>query len=442
MTNILISSIVFVSIITFVVFLLIKFSKLTKYNAVIYVFLFSSWFVMYLFKVNTNLSDKGILKNWWIWAIIVSLYQFTQAVARVPLGILSQKLKSRKKVVLIVMLAMLFGLALVITSNFSDWSIIVAVIATGVVGATFGLDSQYFSENWDIKQGFISAAIVFTIPVAAKALATIISSSFAEGNINLYWVTLASMIIGTLGVVGFAFFKERTETIMLDNVDPNAKKFAKQKTMKDVFAISIAAALIAGAYTFVTTFSSVYITNSGRTWILTLISFASLISSVVTAFVFVKFFNAVLVKNIGLALVMSSVIALGISLMSGYMSESLWITLITLSSVGFGTYIMTMFGTTLHFDHKYPALVMGIFLSVKSFAKGLGGLTGKVTFNTSSSSLIAGIAILSVVVVSFIVSELIMHYSFRRDHKDNNVNSLIEDASEFEINSNKIVDSK
>ena len=442
MINILISSIVFASILAFVVFLLIRFSKLTKYNAVIYVFLFSSWFVMYLFKVNTNLSSHGILSKWWVWAIIVSLYQFTQAVTRVPLGILSQKLKSRKKVVLIVMLVMLFGLMLVITSNFSDWSIIVAVIATGVVGATFGLDSQYFSENWDIKQGFISGAIVFTIPVAAKALATIISSSFGEANINLYWITFASMIIGTIGILSFAFFKEKVNTIMLDNIDPNAKKFAKEKTMKDVFAISIATALIAGAYAFVTSFSFVYIQGSDRAWILTLISFVSLVASIITAFIFVKMFNAVLIKNIGLGIVMLSVLALGISLMFGYMSDTLWIALLSLSSLGFGTYIMTMFGTALHFDHKYPALVLGIFLSVKSFAIGAGGLTGKITFNNSTSSMIIGIAIISVVIVSFVASELIMFYSFRKDYKNNNVNSLIEDASEFEINSRKIVDSK
>ena len=61
MINIIVSSLVFASIAMFIAFILVKLTKLTTYNAMIYIFLFSSWFIMYLFKQNTTLNTNGVL---------------------------------------------------------------------------------------------------------------------------------------------------------------------------------------------------------------------------------------------------------------------------------------------------------------------------------------------------------------------------------------------
>ena len=419
MINIIVSALVFASIVGFVSFMLIKLNKLTLYNTALYIFLLTSWFTMYLFKQNNTLNTHGVLTKWWVWAIVAALFQFTQAAFRVPLGVLSQKLKSRKQVVLFVITLMIASMVLVITSNFSAWSIILAIIASGFVGATFGLDSQYWSENWDIKRGFVSAAVVFTIPIAARSLSTVINGSFDLGNVDLYWITMGSIVFGTISVITFALlFKERTETIMLDNMDPAARLVVNNKTMKDAWALSISTALVAGAYTFVSSFSTMYVHDS---YVVNLIKFISLVSSVITALFLVQRFN---VRRIGLYLVVLSSLVLGVTLITDYMNITLWITLISIASFGFGMYIVTMFGAALHFDHKFPALVLAIFLSVKSFTIGTGQVSAALTVHSSSNVLI-GSLIIGVILTCAIISEAILYFS-------KNGTKLIRSAIEYE----------
>jgi len=47
-----------------------------------------------------------------------------------------------------------------------------------------------------------------------------------------------------------------------------------------------------------------------------------------------------------------------------------------------------MFGSALHFDHKYPALVLGIFLSIKSFTTGSADISSHLMLIKTSASIL------------------------------------------------------
>jgi len=172
-----------------------------------------------------------------------------------------------------------------------------------------------------------------------------------------------------------------------------------------------------------------------------LIKFVSLSASVVTAFIFVRKYDGVIMKNIGIGIISIAAIVLSILFMTGAAGTISITILVTLVSFGFGIYFMTMFGTTLHFDHKFPVLVMAIFLSVKSFFTGAAILTSSAVMNTNgNSAMIIGGSLLGVMLIALALSEAIGYFSFKKNFKKNNINNLLLSSTNFERNSSKLVE--
>ena len=416
------------------------FGGINKMNILIFTTLFLLWFVMYFYKAipeyQTNINKLGF----WVWPIILSIYQFTQAATRLPIGIISQKINSRKKIIQFVGLLLLLAITLLIASKMAVWAIVIAAIIGGVFGATFGLDAQYVSENWDIKQVFRSSVIVFIIPVMAKMLSQSVVGYTTVANIKNVWIYLlaGAMTIGTITVVAYSFSKEDVSTIKLDNMD-GSKVSMKNRGKADIAVISITGALLAFMYTFVMSFGTFFnigIWASG-------FEFVSLLSSTLVALLLIKIVKPGCLKRISMALMIVSFIVIGITGITGSLDKATWITASVIASVGFGSYLMVLFGSALHFDHKYPVLVIGIFLSVKSFMTAVAQLSsGEMIINMPGSTLKwIGIYTLIASGVSLVLMEITSVYFFKKkDNKTNKLEYLVNDMVSYEKeNSNKIV---
>lgn len=410
-----------------------------KINVLIALTLFALWTIMYLQKDNGAVVSKIHTMPTWVFPIVFSLYQFTQAITRVPLGKLSQKLNSRKQVVIIVGLGLAIGVVLLIASNLAIWAIIIAAILSGTYGATFGLDAQFTSEHWDIKKVFRTSALVFVIPVAAKFLAGGINDSISEyssWNDMYRWFLLGVMVLVTITVVLFVFFKEDPKAFKLDNMaDVNGIKIKRGKI--DIAVLAIAVSLLAFMYSFITTFARSNGVSSGY---MTIIALVSLGASMYAALHLVKKVRAEIIRKASLAMVFLSFITIGTVMLTGNISKEIWMVALVVASLGFGTYVMVLFGSALHFDHKYPALVLGVFLSAKSFSTGLSVMVAQELVILNLSQAIVGGVILGITLMTIALIEINQFYYFiRKGHKLNTLNTLVTYMVEYEKNSSKLV---
>ncbi|CAM9139222.1 MFS transporter [Mycoplasma todarodis] len=388
MTTLIISIVTFSMILAIVMGLLFKTTNLKRYNIFIYVSLFFFWIAMQIFKQNAGFI-KGDLSKPWIWPLIISLYQFTQVAVRIPFGMLSSKFKSRKIVIQISAVGFILTGITLIASNFALWSIILTMMGAGMVGATFGLNSQYWSENWDIKKVFWSSVIMFTVPLLTSSLANIIKQA---SNINneltpngislqgIRWIILTALIIETIYVVIYTLVKERKETIGLDLGAPE-EVIHTSKGYSMVWKLSITASLIAFMTMLVT--NSAVMQNMGvgssktREELLAAIMILSILGAIITGTYLVKVFSILKIKGISFITMIVAVLVGLVLALTNTRSAVAWGITTVVISVSAVIFQVTLFGSTLHLDHKHPALVLGIFLSVRSFALGSGELISR-----------------------------------------------------------------
>ena len=439
MTSAIIQLLMFIGIAMIAIAIFYFHGGLTKMNLLIFTTLFSLWFTMFLYKdipeFKSNIQKLGM----WVWPIILSIYQFTQALVRIPIGIISQKLNSRKKIVQGVGLILLVAILLLIASRMSVWSIIVASFASGIFGATFGLDAQYVSENWDIKQVFRSSVIVFIIPVMGEMASKSLTGFIGIEVISNAWIYLLaiSMTIGTLTIVLYSFSKENISTIKLDNMD-NSKINIKHRGKLDILALSLTVSILLFMYTFVMGLGALFKIGIWAEAIIII----SLLSSITVGLFLTKAIKAAWLKKISMSILVISFLILGILIVTHNINRTTWIAISIFASVGFGSYLMVLFGSALHFDHKYPALVLGIFLSFKSFMTAMAELSSSELVSSIHSDNTIGIYILISTISSFILIEIVQVYFFIKDKngKYRTINSLVDDMSAYETeNSRKIV---
>ncbi len=369
------NSSILISIVTFTLILLIIFyifnktKDIQKYNIFIYFTIFIFWLSMSLF--HDNFKKFNLEKQTWVWPIIISLFHFVQVVVRIPLGMLSAKKKSRKLIIQIASSIFALSAIAVVSANFSLWSLIIGIMGAGVFGATFGLDTQYYSENWNIKKVFKSTAIMYTIPVLASATSNLITNIvFQQVSKNntveyLRWIILTVVIIHLIWLIYFSYIKEHKETIGLDlgltkEQNKNIKKIGKGHLFSIIafftaFTLSLAKG-VKNEYADI------------KLWLL----MATILSIYFTSTYFIKIFQINHIKLASLSIIaICSFIAMILKATHSLQHE-VWTVLLIIIIFSGVTLQMVLFGSTLHLDHKHPFLVLGLFLTIRSLGSGLG----------------------------------------------------------------------
>ncbi|CAM9123890.1 hypothetical protein MYMA111404_02330 [Mycoplasma marinum] len=439
MNTLIISSATFGLIILIITFLLIKTKDIAKYNIFIYVSLFIFWFVMQIFKTNlsniknTSEINRILVDKPWVWPIIISLYQMTQVIVRIPIGVICSKFKSRKLGIQLVAVVFIVTATTTIISNFAFWSVIATVIAAGFVGATFGLNSQYWSENWNISKVFKSSVIMYTIPLATAALGNIFKYSLTNGVIDmgsLRWIILASLIFGSFYLILYTLTKERKETIGLDLGAP-AEIAKTSKGYSMIWKLSFSACSMAFLNNLLineNVIQQMGISGTSESNLFSLVSIVTLLVAIFTGVYLVKNFDIVLIKYLSFVTV---VIGIVIDLFLVILKVNLplvWALTSLLIVFGSITFQITLFGVTLHLDHKHPALVLGIFLTTRSFSYGAGQLlSDEIIINSPMST---NNVLLSILCISIFIT-IIATLFFIVNHKK--MDRLYKTLQEYEF---------
>lgn len=368
--------------------LLWKLKGVKMYNMLIFISLTSFWVVAS--AMSNNVIDK--YQSDWVWPIAISMYQLTQAATRVPIGKLSQKLRSRKVPLIMATMVMLIGIVIVIGFPASNIALIIGMTLTGVYGATFGLQNQYWAENYNIKRVFTSITIVGLMPIIGEYISKAIYNTTHE-NLEWRWILLISFSSAFITILLYMFFlKERKETMRLDNMDER-NKVVSHLGLKEVFKMSFGIVMAAFAFEMVRSTSiHEYFANThpdGKDDASTMTIVISAITTIITIFISLYLIKKIPSKQIiiisQIILVLSLVF--GLTLVLTNVKELLvWYSFIACVTVGYTLYSITMLGTMLHFDLKNKHLVLGIWLSFRSFGVGSGQLTSNEILVNSSEA--------------------------------------------------------
>ena len=397
------SSLMIILLISTMFFLLTKLINITKFNVSLLFILTGLWIVSGLLGISI-IKEGGN----WKWPILIGSSQLTQAVFRIPLGILSQKLKSRKIPIIIALVVMcLMSFSLLFTVSYS--SLLIASIGLGFFGATYGLQNQYWSENWSIRNTFITTGLIMTISFLGKYVASVVDQSLTIDVDSLKW-TMTGML-GLASIILFIyiiFHKEKTETILLDNKSSYASNVSEM-TLKHIAIFSTM--IIFSTIGVIAIKSSQLVKYSDNT-LLTMTGWTvTVITGLLTAFILIRIIDDRIINFISHIIMAFGIILMIISL---FAVNSITLSFIGLmfAIAGLSIYTTSMFGMMLHIDHKNTLLVLGIWLTVKSISIGMGQIIGgEVNIYAPINSKYLLIVSLVFVVISLIIIKLTYKYT-------------------------------
>ncbi|MCP4337186.1 MAG: MFS transporter [Mycoplasma sp.] len=421
--NWLVFIIVFIMIIAIIINILYK-AKDIKFNNLL---IFTSLVIFWL-PIQMILGDGigNIPRSKWTTPILFALFQLTQSVFRLPFGILSNKLNSRKIPIQLGTTIFMFTAIISIASVFSNWSLFLVVFGAGVFGSLFGLENQYWAENWNKKRAFYSTIIMFCIPMISSSLGTLVnlyspvhSDYVIAKNPVFKWSFISVICINFIVFIFYSLSKEQKETIVLDKKtnDPNFidKTKVKKSTIKLCFMIilvSFASSLINNLV-----IKELFDKNN-KYWelikpIIPLLTVSCVAVSILyliplMGIGFVKFFSLFTIF-LG-SFIFLIVVATGSNL---YTLETISILMIIIGASIFQT---TLSGMALHLDLKFPALILGIFLSLKSFSIGSSTLiSGEMVSYLSHKDLTLAISISCFVIITLLSGFVILTHKRMKD---------------------------
>lgn len=389
---------IFMIVVTFVAltFLLRKLKYINSFNMTIYIMLGIFWVTITMFKEQLS-QQASFIKGDIGLPLIISASTAIQVFFRLPIGKLSQKLRSRK--IPLLMLTMIFfacAIPFLVVANTATF--VLLSLAFGLFGASFGMQNQYFAENWSLRNTFSTVALMSFLPTLGVFITNVFHEGFALSNSNeqlndlisqtefrafFKWALVGAIILLGLTILFYAIFhKENKQSIRLDNVVEDNKKIA-QMTLIDVFRMSSVILFIGMANQLIFRKSVTMVSNS-TTWnfIYILITATTLIVTIITAVILIRKFKTFTLATIAQVFTFIG-ITLGMIMWFGNI-HSMWMGLIFIFIFGtaVAVYETTIFGTIIHFDHKNRLLVLGIWLSIRSFGYAVGDGIGGVVEDT------------------------------------------------------------
>ncbi len=380
MTKVIFAFVAAAILICIVAFLFWRLKSVKANTILIYSFLLV--FTIAMYAITKDIKRHHDYQPW-LMPISLALFQFAQVMVRLPLGKLSQKLRSRKWPIILALVAMFTGALLVMASDFAAWSIPIGFMLLGVFGATFGIHNQYISESWDIKQGFLSVAIVATLPSLANFITDGVLGVVSLEGIKfhgvenaLMWVTLICVVISLL----YVGMRENKDALAINNMIGENASVAALK-LRDVLIMSATVVFISVAVHMVQPLAlNEEITSSNirsKVSVIPLVVNAIAVAvALLTSFVIIRLIEVHIVALFSNIILLLTFI-FGIVLAFVHSNWELWLIFMVFLTIGFSLFQTTMLGTMLHFDHKNPYLVLGIWLTIRSFSSGVGIAIGE-----------------------------------------------------------------
>ena len=362
------------------------------------------WFSLYIYVPVLPIYSKDLGSSLQFIGIIVGSYAVGQILFRIPIGYLSDRLKSRKLFsVLSGIVSFLGSLYLFISNSPND--ILIGRTITGVAAAGWVAISVYYSSFFPRNERFKSSTIILSSNMLSVFLGTFLSGYISD-LISIKTCFLLSMVAAILSSILFLFSKEKPFDAKSQFSTIQFISLLRNKLLICLCLIGIFIQFITFSINF--SYFPIYLNE---------LSFSdSIVGNLVAFYTLASFIGTIssprLIKRFGLwKIFIYSAILIGLTTLITPLFENLFLLIFLrlIGGIGGGIIFSSCMSSIVRgFQENYQASAMGIFQAVYAIGMFLGPILSGVigsNINLESVFIFSSSVTLPIILISFFIKK-------------------------------------
>ena len=362
------------------------------------------WFSLYIYVPVLPIYSKDLGSSLQFIGIIVGSYAVGQILFRIPIGYLSDRLKSRKLFSVLSGIVSFLGSSYLFISN-SPNDVLIGRTITGVAAAGWVAISVYYSSFFPRNERFKSSTIILSSNMLSVFLGTFLSGYISD-LISIKTCFLLSMVAAILSSILFLFSKEKPFDAKSQFSTIQFINLLRNKLLICLCLIGIFIQFITFSINF--SYFPIYLNE---------LSFSdSIVGNLVAFYTLASFIGTIssprLIKRFGLwKIFIYSAILIGLTTLITPLFENLFLLIFLRLIGGMGGGIIfssCMSSIVRGFQENYQASAMGIFQAVYAIGMFLGPILSGVigsNINLESVFIFSSSVTLPIILISFFIKK-------------------------------------
>ena len=362
------------------------------------------WFSLYIYVPVLPIYSKDLGSSLQFIGIIVGSYAVGQILFRIPIGYLSDRLKSRKLFSVLSGIVSFLGSSYLFISN-SPNDVLIGRTITGVAAAGWVAISVYYSSFFPRNERFKSSTIILSSNMLSVFLGTFLSGYISD-LISIKTCFLLSMVAAILSSILFLFSKEKPFDAKSQFSTIQFINLLRNKLLICLCLIGIFIQFITFSINF--SYFPIYLNE---------LSFSdSIVGNLVAFYTLASFIGTIssprLIKRFGLwKIFIYSAILIGLTTLITPLFENLFLLIFLrlIGGIGGGIIFSSCMSSIVRgFQENYQASAMGIFQAVYAIGMFLGPILSGVigsSINLESVFIFSSSVTLPIILISFFIKK-------------------------------------
>ena len=362
------------------------------------------WFSLYIYVPVLPIYSKDLGSSLQFIGIIVGSYALGQILFRIPIGYLSDRLKSRKLFSVLSGIVSFLGSLYLFISNSSN-DVLIGRTITGVAAAGWVAISVYYSSFFPRNERFKSSTIILSSNMLSVFLGTFLSGYISD-LISIKTCFLLSMVAAILSSILFLFSKEKPFDAKSQFSTIQFINLLRNKLLICLCLIGIFIQFITFSINF--SYFPIYLNE---------LSFSdSIVGNLVAFYTLASFIGTIssprLIKRFGLwKIFIYSAILIGLTTLITPLFENLFLLIFLrlIGGIGGGIIFSSCMSSIVRgFQENYQASAMGIFQAVYAIGMFLGPILSGVigsNINLESVFIFSSSVTLPIILISFFIKK-------------------------------------
>lgn len=362
------------------------------------------WFSLYIYVPVLPIYSKDLGSSLQFIGIIVGSYAVGQILFRIPIGYLSDRLKSRKLFSVLSGIVSFLGSSYLFISN-SPNDVLIGRTITGVAAAGWVAISVYYSSFFPRNERFKSSTIILSSNMLSVFLGTFLSGYISD-LISIKTCFLLSMVAAILSSILFLFSKEKPFDAKSQFSTIQFISLLRNKLLICLCLIGILIQFITFSINF--SYFPIYLNE---------LSFSdSIVGNLVAFYTLASFIGTIssprLIKRFGLwKIFIYSAILIGLTTLITPLFENLFLLIFLrlIGGIGGGIIFSSCMSSIVRgFQENYQASAMGIFQAVYAIGMFLGPILSGVigsSINLESVFIFSSSVTLPIILISFFIKK-------------------------------------
>ena len=362
------------------------------------------WFSLYIYVPVLPIYSKDLGSSLQFIGIIVGSYALGQILFRIPIGYLSDRLKSRKLFSVLSGIVSFLGSAYLFISNNPN-EVLIGRTITGVAAAGWVAISVYYSSFFPRNERFKSSTIILSSNMLSVFLGTFLSGYISD-LISIKTCFLLSMVSAILSSILFLISKEKPFDTKSQFSTIQFINLLRNKLLICLCLIGIFIQFITFSINF--SYFPSYLNE---------LSFSdSIVGNLVAFYTLASFIGTIssprLIKKFGLwRIFIYSAILIGLTTLITPLFENLFLLIFLrlIGGIGGGIIFSSCMSSIVRgFQENYQASAMGIFQAVYAIGMFLGPILSGVIgsyINLESVFIFSSSITLPIILISFFIKK-------------------------------------